>query len=369
MYLVVTIDTEEDNWGDYRQTGQFLENIKEIPHLQKLFDEFGVRPTYLITYPVAEDSRSIAILKKILEEGKCEIGAHCHPWNTPPFEEEKNKRNNMLSNIPFEIQYEKVKKLSEIIHKNFGKKPISFRSGRWGFNSDTALAINKLGYRVDSSITPYTTWVQNYGPDFSDLSPDPFLFYEMSPNSQSPSFLQSDNNSSFNFSLTPRFARERIKVKDILSIPNIGNNFRELSVKDIEVPTKDLLLEIPVSIGFLQKKFELANKILKNIQKINHKFRLIGILNKLGLLKKVWLSPEISTSNQMINLSKVLMTKNIKILNMTFHSVTLIPGFNHFAKTENDLKEFYKRIYKFLEFCKESGIKPITLSETINLLE
>lgn len=42
MKLVVTIDTEEDTWGKYLPDGYTLENIRRIPALQDLFDEFSV---------------------------------------------------------------------------------------------------------------------------------------------------------------------------------------------------------------------------------------------------------------------------------------------------------------------------------------
>lgn len=83
MKLIITIDTEEDNWSRYSATDNPVENIERIVPLQQLFDEFGVRPTYLVDYPVATNPKSVSVFKRILEEGKYEIGMHCHPWNTP----------------------------------------------------------------------------------------------------------------------------------------------------------------------------------------------------------------------------------------------------------------------------------------------
>lgn len=315
MYLIITIDTEEDNWGDYKPTNHTVENIKEIPRLQELFDEFEVKPTYLITYPVAKDPQSVSILKKILDEGKCEIGTHCHPWNTPPFEEKLNEKNSMLNNLSAELQFKKIKNLHEEIIKNFGITPVSFRGGRWGFNEGTALAISKLGYKVDSSITPYTTWYEYHGPDYSDVGLRPY-----------------------------RFSAENI--------------LRELE--------NGQLIEIPVSIGFLQKNYELANKINKKLNK-NNTFKLIGILSKLRLLNKIWLSPELSSEEKMIDLAKIIMGKNIKILNMTFHSVSLKR--NLFTEYRGDEEKLFYRIRGFLLYIKNANIKSITLSEVIDLIK
>ena len=67
MKLIITIDTEEDNWGDYSRKDFTLKNIERIPALQQLFDDFNVRPTYLINYPVAADKMAISIFKKIFK--------------------------------------------------------------------------------------------------------------------------------------------------------------------------------------------------------------------------------------------------------------------------------------------------------------
>jgi hypothetical protein len=317
MYLIVTIDTEEDNWGDYSPTGQTLENIQRIPRLQELFDEYDVKPTYLITYPVATDPKSISILRKILDEGKCEIGTHCHPWNTPPFEEDRNKKNSMLNNLPAELQFNKIKNLHEVIRINFGIIPISFRGGRWGFNRDTALAIHKLGYKVDSSVTPYTSWTDDYGPDYSEISPRPY----------------------------------RINPDNIFEDSKNSN-----------------MIEIPATIGYLQNNFKLANSFLKIFEQGNNRFRFIGILSKLKLLNKVWLSPELSSSEEMISLAKIFMKKNIKFLNMTFHSNSLIAGKNPFIRSNEDGNDFLSRIKEFLLFSKEAEIKSIRLSEGADLV-
>ncbi len=104
--LVVTIDVEEDNWGIHR-TDLTVENVREINRLQVLFDRYEVKPTYLLSYPVASCHWAVDILAKIFAEGRCEIGAHLHPWNTPPLKEDLTERNSMLSNLPYELQIEK----------------------------------------------------------------------------------------------------------------------------------------------------------------------------------------------------------------------------------------------------------------------
>ena len=265
MKLIITIDTEEDNWEDYNSTGITVSNISKILFLQELFDEFNVKPTYLITYPVATDEKAVSILKEIMEEDKCEIGAHCHPWNTPPFEEKTNGKNSMLCNLPSELQYKKMSFLHNTIMKNFGIEPVSFRSGRWGYGRNVAGNLQKLGYRIDTSIIAFTDWTDSHGPDFSDISPEPFRF----------------------------------SIEDIYSESSTGR-----------------IMEIPATVGFLQQSFTLSNNILKMINRRPvSTLRLVGILSRLNLLNKVWLSPEVSDSRSMINLTKCMMKNNYKVIN------------------------------------------------------
>jgi hypothetical protein len=315
MKLVITIDTEEDNWGHFSSTGHTLKNIDRIPYLQGLFDAFNVKPTYLITYPVAVNDKCIDILGGIEKSGRCEIGTHCHPWNTPPFEEELNEKNSMLCNLSADLQYKKMSFLHNTIMTNLDVRPVSFRSGRWGYNRGVAENLLKLGYKVDTSITSYTDWVDCHGPDFSDVSPRPFRF----------------------------------------------------SCKDIS--TNGHLIEIPATIGFLQKNFETRNLLMKKLGKRPlNRLGIIGILHKLRLLNKVWMTPELSDSRQMIKLAQCLMKKDYEVINMFFHTTTLKAGLNQFVKTESDEKIFMQRLKDFLGFARDQGIESIKLSETVNLL-
>jgi hypothetical protein len=313
MKLIITIDTEEDNWDRYSATDNPLSNIYRIPALQCLFNDFGVKPTYMVTYPVATNPRSVEILKHIVEKNKCEIGAHCHPWNTPPYKEEKNIFNSMLCNLPEELQFLKIESLTNSIRKNFGFSPVGFRAGRWAFGNSTARAIHKLGFKVDSSVTPYTDWSKWHGANFRDIGPRPYRF--------SPS-----------------------------------NIFQE--VKHGE------LIQLPASIGFLQKNYEICKKI-SNLSDccLMQKFRVRGILNRLKILNKVELSPEMSTSQNMIALAKRMQGLGFEYLNMFFHSASLVPGISPFVRNRKDELNFFKRLGDFFSFTYKLGMESITISK------
>jgi len=319
--LIITIDTEEDNWGDYRPTGHTVRNIERIHELQQLFDSFAVRPTYLISYPVADDDCAVSILKGILERRGCEIGTHCHPWNTPPFEEETNVKNSMLCNLPASLQYRKIQILHNLIHRRFGVAPTSFRSGRWGYGPDVAGALQALEYSVDSSITPYYSWRDSGGPDYSEIGPKPYLFSPDHPYTA----LDSD---------------------------------------------KTGLIEIPVTVGYLQNDFDRSSHILRVVnQKPIKRFLLQAVLSNLGLVNQIWLCPELFDGPKMIDLACVMKKKGYALLNLFFHSPTLLAGLSPYTQTQEDVCRFLERIKIFLAFAREAGIESITLSEGADLIK
>src|SRR5438046_10511003 len=84
LLLIVSRDTEEDNWNRSRK-GVTVRNIRELRRLARFFDRLGVRPTYFTTYHVAIDPDAAAVVRDVGDESRGEIGAHLHPWNTPPF--------------------------------------------------------------------------------------------------------------------------------------------------------------------------------------------------------------------------------------------------------------------------------------------
>jgi hypothetical protein len=80
--------------------------------------------------------------------------AHTFTHGIPPFMN-KVLNSSMLCNLPEDVQYKKLKCLHDLITDNFDISPISFRAGRWGFDSIVAKNIYKLGYRFDTSIAIY----------------------------------------------------------------------------------------------------------------------------------------------------------------------------------------------------------------------
>lgn len=317
MKLVVTVDVEEDQWGVVPHCYATARNVYRLPTLQKLLNEFGIIPTYLLTYPVVQDPHAVGILREFFDDGKCEIGTHCHPWNTPPYEEPLNRWNSMLCNLPPTLQFEKVQRLHDAIQNKFETAPVAFRSGRWGFDAEVARNIVRLGYRIDTSMTPYTSWAQTSGPDFSSVSPRPYTFIAESPT---------------------------------------------------DLNLRVAVAEVPASIGYLHGEFRACAKLAESLKSGPlRRLKLGGLLSRLQILRKVWLSPEMETPARMLQLVRQMRRQGYEVLNLVFHSSALMGGCGPFVRSEVDEYVFLRNLATFLWSANEEGVVFVTLSEAAGL--
>jgi len=313
MKLIVTIDTEEDEWDSYRPVGSPVENLRKVPALQALFDEYGVRPTYLITYPVVQSDLAVDVLGEIAADGRCEIATHCHPWNTPPLEGESTPYESMLCNLAPEVQLDKLTALHEAITERLGAPPTSFRAGRWGFSEGVAEALVALGYRVDTSVTPYTDWRPYHGPDYTRCTDRPY-----------------------------RFA-----PTDIFGVRTDGP-----------------LLQVPATVGFMPRNapLRMAFAGVRDTSPVDSAAG--ALMLKAHLVIRAWLSPENSTGEEMARLARAVTRQGrTPFLNMVFHSSSLMAGNTPFTRTVTDEARFLDRIRVFLEYAARAGVTPITLTE------
>lgn len=319
MNLLVTIDTEEDNWHVLSDQPYTTTNIEELPNFQKLCDAYRIKPTYLVTYQVASNRASANILKNLYQSNNCDIGAHCHPWNTPPLEEAKSKRNTMLCHLNPELQLKKLTALRDIIRDNIGITPLSFRAGRWGYSYEVGENLAKLGFVVDTSVCPYVDWRDDFGPDFSNVRLKPYW------TNTSPIFRES---------------------------PELR------------------LLEIPATIGFLQQDFESAYRLYRHTsQGLLKRLHITGLLAKLRVVNKIWLSPETSSTADLITLTKKLQAKSFSFINLVFHSSSLKAGLTPFAKTKSEQTRLLETLRDFFEFTQDANITSITLKEAYDLVQ
>ncbi|MGH7175325.1 MAG: hypothetical protein ACREGR_03135 [Minisyncoccia bacterium] len=183
MNLIVTVDVEADNQWEPKDLVT-IENVFALPRFQALCEKYAVVPTYFTTYEVASDARAAAMLKGWQDAGKAEVGAHLHPWTTPPYAAGE-KGQSFPSELSDDSLRQKFVALTDVIEKNIGRRPTSYRAGRWGFDMRQAALLAEFGYRADSSITPSLSWRKTPGlqggpggPDFSRESAAPRMLNE-----------------------------------------------------------------------------------------------------------------------------------------------------------------------------------------------
>jgi hypothetical protein len=312
--LVITVDTEEDLWAEYRREGNPVENIGALPMFQELADRYGAIPTYLVNWAVADAAASSRTLRGLVESGDCEIGMHCHPWNTPPFEEPLDRYHSMLCSLPAALVARKLENLHTRIVERVGVVPVTFRAGRWGFSESVGRSLQKLGYTIDTSISPGVDWTKDHGPDYSKAPITPYRF--------DPS--------------------------DYLTPAPFGP-----------------LLEVPPTIGFWQGHHAARLRIRKALlgSRAARGLRLPGLLDRTRLLNFGWLSPEPSDAASMIRIARRALRNGTRTLNLCFHSTSLVPGLTPFVRTRADRADFLQRIEVFLRFAAESGIVFSRLSD------
>ena len=163
IYFALTIDVEPDcsyNWklSDPLSFAGVNTGIKE--RLQPLFNKYGIVPTYLVNNIVLEDEESVGVLKAL--KGKYELGTHLHPEFIEPGKSVFNYAASSMDAdcclYPADIEFRKIKNITDLFEKKFRTKPLSFRAGRFAAGKNTFEALTSLGYKVDSSVTPHICW-------------------------------------------------------------------------------------------------------------------------------------------------------------------------------------------------------------------
>jgi hypothetical protein len=288
--LVVVIDTEEEfDWDapfDPAATG--VENIGYQHLAQDVFDAHGVVPTYVVDYPVAHTPESAAVLKTYLDAGKCDIGAHLHPWVNPPAEEQVSVLHSYSCNLPPDLFARKLLVLTETIAANLGKRPVVYKAGRYGVGPDTPAILRRLGYVADTSVVPHTEFCADGGPDFRGLPAGPFI-------------------------------------------------------------TDAGLLEVPLSVGFAGWAAP-AGRFLYPWLAAARSLRAPGLASRLGALERLRLSPEGHTLDDMIRQTRAGLGQGQEYFVLTYHSSSLMPGGSPYARTRRERDNLVSKLTAYLKF-------------------
>ena len=303
--LMVVVDTEEEfDWSrPLSRENTCVASITEQQRAQEIFKKYSVVPTYVIDYPVATNENAVKLLGEILAEGRCEIGAHLHPWVNPPHEEPVNPYNSYPGNLQAALERDKLMCLTKAIEQNFGRRPTVYKAGRFGVGPATAGTLEGLGYEVDISVVPYTSFAADGGPDFRAFGFRPYWF---------------------------------------------GHQRR--------------LLEIPLSCGFAGILSNWGPSLFPALAGTpGVKVRAPGIAARLGLLERIRLTPEGIDHAAHRRLTKSLLAQGCRIFTLTYHSPSLKPGNTPYVRDAGQLVGFLETIERYMDyFLTELGGHPTT---------
>lgn len=309
-HLLVGIDTEGDNqWERARRISPTFENIYRLAALHEIFERHAVRPTYVITHAVATDPRARDVVRELVGRGACEVGAHLHPWSSPPFRREDAERHTYPHTLPPDLFTQQLKDLTGAILETTGVSPRTYRAGRQGFGPSQVAILEQLRYQIDSSVAPLFNERHKNGPDFVEAPLTPyFLAYD--------------------------------------SVVRSGSS---------------RVLEIPISAGVNRR---LPCALAQTYARLPYPYQARRVLRRLGLLRMVWLRPSYSSLADMQLFARRLVETGQPVLNVIFHSSEAIAGGSPYNRTEAEVRAFFDRLERFLAFATEAlQAVPATFSE------
>jgi hypothetical protein len=293
--LIVVVDTEEEfDWAapfDRNATG--TTHMRRIGRFQALCEARGLRPVYVVDHPIAAQAPGVEALRPLLEGGRALIGAHLHPWVSPPHEEEVTGFNSYPGNLPAALERAKLLALRDRIAAAFGAAPRIYKAGRYGIGPNSFAILEELGFDIDLSPAPPFDYRAAGGPDFSRRG------------------------------LAPRWEGPRGTV---LSIPGTGA----------------LIGRMP-SPGLYDLATRPALRAL----------RLPGILARLGVVERMNLSPEGHGAAEMIRLVRWLHGRGERLFVLSLHSPSVEPGHTPYVRSEAELEAFLAAFDGFLRFFFE----------------
>ena len=292
--LVVVVDTEEEfDWSaPFDPARTSVANIAEQGRAQAVFDAHGVVPTYVVDYPVATDPTASALLGGFARSGRCEIGAHLHPWVNPPDDGVRPITPAMSypANLGPEQERAKLAALTGAIEASFGARPLVYKAGRYGIGPATPALLASLGYRVYVSVVPHTDFSADGGPDFRGAPEGPM----------------------------------------------------ELASG---------VVELPLSVHFVGAMARLGPTLHPRLAgRAAARLRLAGIAARLGLLERLRLSPEGHSLADMLRQTRAALAAGTRVFMLTYHSSALLPGATSYVRGAAERDAFVATIDAYLRF-------------------
>jgi hypothetical protein len=303
--FIITVDTEEEfDWNAPFSPDSFgTTHVAAMDRFQKLCEENGAKPAYLVDHPIAADDGAVELLGGYVSAGTADVGVQLHPWVNPPFEEEPSVYNSYACNLPPALERAKLTALYELIAKRFGVNPQIYRAGRYGAGVNTRRILSDLGLAIDTSVRPLFDYSAQGGPDYSECALQPY-------------WIQSG--------------------------------------KIIELPVTSVFGGMLRSGG--RRLFSRAFEAMPSR----------ALLARTGLLERIALTPEGIPIEKAIKAVDIAIELEVPILNFSFHSPSLAVGHTPYVRNEADLEKFYDWWIKMFTHLKTRGVKSTHVDEIIS---
>ena len=167
--FTVFVDVEEEfDWrAPLDARNRATTAMATFPDAHRRFAERGVALNCMVDHPIATDPAAVAILARVVEDGRSEIGTQLHAWVNPPFGNDPVPAATYAGNLPRALEAAKLETLTAAITTAFSTPPRAYRAGRYGIGPCSFDLLARLGYRIDSSVRPGYDYGADGGPDFS----------------------------------------------------------------------------------------------------------------------------------------------------------------------------------------------------------
>jgi hypothetical protein len=305
--FMLFVDTEEEfDWlAPFDRMATRVTAIAGLARGQAYFTAAGIRPVYLADYPIIASDRAVALLREWMASDAADVGAHLHPWVTPPHAEDVTARNSFAGNLDPALERSKLLAQCAYMEERLGRRPVAYRAGRYGVGHATGRTLVEAGFALDCSIRSRFDYSAQEGPDFADMPVHPYW--------------SGPSHSLIELPLSTAF---------VGSLRRFGTGLHDLTRRSSSV------------VG--------------------------SILSRTGLFTRIPLTPEDVTAEQCIAAIDALIEEDVPVLSFSFHSPTLEPGHTFYTRTPADLDRFYCWWDVVLSHLARRSVLPIGLDAFID---
>lgn len=299
--FLLTVDTEEEfDWdAPFARENRSLKHLSGIPRFQSLCEQHGVKPAYLVDWPIIESNEAVELFGRFAGDGKATLGLHLHPWVAEPYREEVNDRNSYACNLAPDLEREKIITQFELLKSRLGVTADIYRAGRYGAGPNTPQILTDLGIKIDSSVRSRFNYNHQFGPDYSSAPINPY-------------WLSND------------------------------------------------LMELPVTTVFGGILRKAANPVFSKAFTSDASR---AIMARAGLIERIALTPEGIPKEKAIEGIDLAIKEGVGILSLSFHSPSLATGYTPYVRSAEDLEKFYDWWLAIFAHLEKRGVKPANVEE------